>query len=473
MKIKHHLSGFFLLLLWLAPMTATMAVTVSSIVPLNYRMVDAEYSKSLNKIISVSVNPARLHSYDPVTNTVSYVDLPLAPSSVSISPDGLFAAVGHNTRISYVDLKTVALLKTVSVTTDVLDVVLAGNGFAYAFPRADQWVNIHSVNLNTGQETLGSGIRAGTLAKLHPNGKAIYGANNGLSPDNIEKYGIDNSGNATIFSQSPYWGNFAMCGNLWLSEDGLSIFTACGNVFKSSSVKAEDMLYNGKFSNTNSVKFAAHSQKASQVVVIPGTNDTTVQIYDANYFSLQDSKTLPNFSVNAQNYLAHGRFVFYNADSTKFFAVVQADSASGLVNDFGIVSYSSGVACDALAPESDCDSDGIVNKNDDCILVANKPRGGRLTQLDSDGDHYGNVCDPDLNNDNVVDGRDFSQWLGNTVETSAWLSKCRGLLYSQPSDFNGDCKVDKLDANVIIQFLFKKPGPSCIDLPANLRGSGC
>jgi hypothetical protein len=448
---------------------------IPSVVPLSYRIVDAEYSKSLNRIISVSANPSRLHSYDPIKNVDTYVNLSLSPSSVSVSPDGLFAAIGHDARISYVDLQNGKLIKNIPVTTDVFDLVLPGNGFVYAFPMADQWVDIHSVNIKTGKETLGGSgfIREGTVAKLHPNGQYMYGANNGLSPSDIEKYGIGKDGSVSLLYDSPYHGDFDMCGNLWISEDGLRIFTACGNVFRSSTVKSDDMTYNGKLSNTNSVQFLSHSKKAKNVVVIPDV-DTTIQTYNYNYLTLQNKKTLPKFTVGNANYAAHGRFVFHNSDSSKFFVIVQADQSSGMLNDFGVVSYNTGLApCSASSANADCDSDGILNKNDNCILVPNKLRAGTTSQLDSDTDHYGNFCDADLNNDYLVNGKDFSLWLGDTPETSSWLSKCGGALYNETSDFNGDCKIDIADSNIIMKFLFKKPGPSCIDLPVSQRGGQC
>jgi len=62
----------------------------------------------------------------------------------------------HSAYVSHVDLETAAVLRTWPVSADVGDVVLAGNGYAYAFPRVDQWVDIHSVTLTTGAESGGS-----------------------------------------------------------------------------------------------------------------------------------------------------------------------------------------------------------------------------------------------------------------------------------------------------------------------------
>ncbi|MGB7931203.1 MAG: hypothetical protein WCH04_03110, partial [Gammaproteobacteria bacterium] len=207
---------------------------------LNFQVIDAEYSNQLDRIVMVATNPNTLHVLDPVSGSDVSVALPLSPTSVSIGPDGQFAAVGHDGYFSYIDLSQGQLLSTYSVSTDVLDIVLAGNGYVYAFPRQDQWENIRCIELATGNETLHTGnfVYAGTLARLHPNGTDIYGADNGLSPSDIEKYSIA-GGTAQYLYDSPYHGTYAMGGELWFTEDGSRIFTRSGNVFRSSSAQAQ------------------------------------------------------------------------------------------------------------------------------------------------------------------------------------------------------------------------------------------
>jgi hypothetical protein len=106
----------------------SLAEPNASIAPLNHRVLDAEYSKQLDRIVTVSATPLnQLHVVNPLTGASVAVDLPLAPACVSVGPDGLFAAVGHNGWISYINLSTHALIKTLPVSTDVVDIVLAGS----------------------------------------------------------------------------------------------------------------------------------------------------------------------------------------------------------------------------------------------------------------------------------------------------------------------------------------------------------
>lgn len=41
----------------------------------------------------IATIPNQVHIFDPVTNVDTTVDLPLSPTSISVSPDGLYAAV--------------------------------------------------------------------------------------------------------------------------------------------------------------------------------------------------------------------------------------------------------------------------------------------------------------------------------------------------------------------------------------------
>ncbi|MEN8763507.1 MAG: thrombospondin type 3 repeat-containing protein, partial [Thiogranum sp.] len=107
----------------------------------------------------------------------------------------------------------------------------------------------------------------------------------------------------------------------------------------------------------------------------------------------------------------------------------------------------------------DADSDGIPDSSDNCILVANGPlipdAGGNI-QLDTDGDGYGNICDPDFDQNGVVTLVDF-----------AILFDVFGSSTAPDQDLNGNGVVDPTDLSILKTYLAQElpPGPSCIDLP--------
>ena len=244
------------------------------------------------------------------------------------------------------NLATLAVTRVYAVSADVIDVILPGNGYVYAFPRVDQWESIRTIALATGAETNSgsSSIYAGTRARLHPSGKYIYGADNGISPSDFEKYDI-RSGTATVMYDSPYHGDYAFGGDVWASEDGLRLFARSGNVFRSSEVKAEDMLYAGKLSGMTTVQWVTESSAAERVFAVPGASWDTpgaseLRVYGREFLALQVAVPLPRFQVPGVGaFRSGGRFVFVSKDGTKAYVLLQADGASGMAQDWGWAVY--------------------------------------------------------------------------------------------------------------------------------------
>ncbi|MFK8030034.1 MAG: S8 family serine peptidase [Gammaproteobacteria bacterium] len=101
-----------------------------------------------------------------------------------------------------------------------------------------------------------------------------------------------------------------------------------------------------------------------------------------------------------------------------------------------------------LPPLPDQDNDGIPDATDNCLIVAN------TDQRDTDDDGYGNICDPDLNNDLLV----------NVID----LGILRSVFFTNDpdADFNGDGVVNVVDLGIMRTFFFSPPGPSEVGTPA-------
>jgi chitinase len=258
--------------------------------------------------------------------------------------------VGHDAHISYIDLRKGQVIKTLDVTADVHDVVLADNGWVYASPKQDQWEKLRAVEIatNTEVQSTGNSIRAGSVYKLHPGGQSLYGADRGLSPSDIEK--IDISAGAPAYAyDSPYHGDYPMCGDLWLSEDGQRIFTACGNVFRTSSNREKDMTYNGKLSRLTRIQHIVHSSQAQRILALPKADrrgskenlaENSLVIFEYETLNTEAIITLPDFVVNNNSYASQGRFVFINSIGSEYYVIVEADEESGLLHGFGLIKQS-------------------------------------------------------------------------------------------------------------------------------------
>lgn len=317
---------------------------VLSRVTLPHDVIDAEFSKALNKVVMVGSYPVNaLYVYDVATGIERQQSLNRVPTAVSISPDGLTAAVGHDALITIVELSTIGLPGAptpvlLNVSTVVFDIVLDGNGYVHALPLFDQWVEIHTVHIASNTEALSTGasLRAGSYGRLHPSGNYIYAANNGLSPDDIEKWDI-RQGAAAWAYDSPYHGDFGMCGNLWFNEPGTTIYTACGNTFRASEVRAEDMVYAGRIelSVLNTVPYLIRALSQSEAVgeialieydlyrceiaVWTGPCYHHLALYEDTFLNRQAVYALGPLTINGTAYSQRGLFVFHDAGgATKY-----------------------------------------------------------------------------------------------------------------------------------------------------------
>lgn len=91
--------------------------------------------------------------------------------------------------------------------------------------------------------------------------------------------------------------------------------------------------------------------------------------------------------------------------------------------------------------DQDVDNDGVPDNSDNCQNAPNPD------QRDTDGDGFGNGCDPDLNNDcdvNIVD-----------------LGILRTVFFSndEEADFNADGQVNVVDLGIMRTYFFGLPGP--------------
>jgi len=90
----------------------------------------------------------------------------------------------------------------------------------------------------------------------------------------------------------------------------------------------------------------------------------------------------------------------------------------------------------------DTDNDGIADYKDNCTLVSNP------NQRNTDNDLFGNFCDPDFNQNNVVDPLDLNNL------------KSKLMRPSPDHDLNGNGIVDPIDLNILKSYLGRAPGPS-------------
>lgn len=336
--------------------TDTIPVRISNFkenkIKLTEDIVDVTYSRLKNALVYVSSNPLALYYYDVALDNAVKIDLTYMPTSVGLSKNGEFAVVGHDAHVTYVDLVNKKVLKTIDVPGKIADIVLADNGWAYGSP-ADYTGYLHCINLTEGYVVPHTGYTTSAYGKiiLDITGKYIYLANNGVSPSDLEKYGIQND-TAKLLYDSPYHGDYRIDGDLWLSEDGNRIFTRGGSVFKTSEEKSLDMTYNGEldlYGENNyiltSVFGLDHNANTQKVYLIAAEGYDVPKlpylfIHNYDNLLLSEKVNLEKYITKDGNgggayYEPDPRFVFSNTSGDEVYVITKAYE-SGLLYEWAI-----------------------------------------------------------------------------------------------------------------------------------------
>ena len=284
---------------------------------LNFKIVDAQYSPQLNRVVMISTNPNQLHVYDAIAKLDSVVSLPVAPLSLSVAPSGLHAAIGHDAWVSYVSLSPVAVIKTIPVGYVATSVLLGLGDYAYTLPN--RWVRIS--NGLDGRRPNSSDPYYGVRARIHPNGQVAYAVNGSL----YEKYDV-----TTVPPNDAGHTGVSGCSSFWYANAGNRLIDSCGSVYDidgkldSASMKLAGKLARPEY-NASYIGAADHVPGRPIAAVrnydsYSGTPDL-LALYDASSLAPAGSVPMGATTIGNGTYGNRVRYLFYTPDGTRLTAV--------------------------------------------------------------------------------------------------------------------------------------------------------
>lgn len=161
--------------------------------------------------------------------------------------------------------------------------------------------------------------------------------------------------------------------------------------------------------------------------------------------------TVPAFSEGDEAFLLFGKGVSQEAlDAASAWVedVLIPDCSDRGDNDGdGLVDFPQDLQCataESRHEDADSDADGIADTFDNCVVDAN------ADQRDTDADGFGNACDPDLDDNGVVNFAD--------------LARLRAVFFTADlhADLDGNGAVNFADLARLRRFFFQAPGPSAL-----------
>ncbi len=291
---------------------------------------DAVFSRDRGEIIFVSTAPRSISRLNPVTNQLTSLNLNLVPLCVAVSYDGKKAVVGCDARVIVVDIENMTILNSYPIDGKAVNITYAPNDFAYIIPEKNGFVNLKELNLKTGivkdnQQI----IYTGSVGRLHPNGKWLYVADNSVSPTDVRKFTLADSGESTYLYDSPYHGDYNIGRGVWYTENGQKMLT--GDVFlQCSSNASQDLKYMGSIQlpvvnqYKSQIWTAQHSAKNNvfYVSLIYQYNEIKlidqIYVYDSESFDLINTLPLEAFTNENGNDLSPQPRFLFTTDNTLY-----------------------------------------------------------------------------------------------------------------------------------------------------------
>ncbi|MGC2661365.1 MAG: BACON domain-containing protein [Bryobacteraceae bacterium] len=379
------------------------AVVSAQTVPLSFNPIAAQYSSALDRVVMISSSPNLLHIYDPATNNDVTVALGSTPILVSVSPDGLHAAVGAASGSYYVDLKAGTVVSTypTGVGSGSGSVLLSNTGLLILEVAAADPFNTAAalyVDLGSRQSTTITSIPGLTLT-----GAGVDPANGQIDLTNADEfYRLAVNGSAISLTAWPYRNGPLAWGSVWFSQDGSRVYAGNGVVVNSSTNSAEDMTYVSNVQAGYVLQALADSTTRAQVAYImqlnseatPPTDDMHVALLNSPSLTPAGSLSLTPFTVGSTAFAAHGRFLFFRSDSSNLYVINQADPTSGLTNNYEIqtIALNEAPDCAATVDTTSVNDSGngalytvnvttgtncafVANSDDPWITIASGPNG--------------------------------------------------------------------------------------------------
>lgn len=235
-----------------------------------------------------------------------------APATdVAVTPDGLYAIIGHDRLLSYVEMSGPSIVRTVPLPVKVHDIVVDADGFAFIFPDAGSQDDIYTVELATGQVTASSdpAFTTRSRAVISEDGNALFAVSPDLTLKWLQRYNVA-ADNRVTAQQPRTLLRTNDCADLWSGLSGPHLLTRCGEQLRvTTGVDATSL---SMLDTPDRIFHASASPFTRQWAVIGDTTAHFVYLIDADTGDVTTPLRLPleldrNFVSSSPTYAFSGQ----------------------------------------------------------------------------------------------------------------------------------------------------------------------
>jgi hypothetical protein len=293
---------------------------------------DAQFDKLADRLYLSTRHPNRLMIYDAKNRTALHeISLPNAPTCFSISGDGRKIAVGHEGKISLINMSSLQVERVMEVDNIVYDIEWGdGDWCCYTPGTVVQHCNLNWINLVSGErdespDNMSTSLYGGSIIKKIPNQDYIVATRLHLSPSGIIVFNSQTREYVNYFHES--------IDQFWFSADGTYLFDSYNNIYKTSAMPAQTEITpvaQLKLEQHIYAKWIDHNPATKSLWVLRNnyfydnefkvwqleTDDYTIVntfIYDEYYLTTIDGEH--------KEYPVTAHYVFANSDDTEIIVI--------------------------------------------------------------------------------------------------------------------------------------------------------
>lgn len=300
---------------------------------LDGNITDARYDRVNDLLILVQNDPDLVKIINPETGEFETVELSMKPTSLSVSFDGKYAAIGHLGWFTLLNLQTLEIENIYHVAIEVLNLIIAPNNWVYLY--SDEFLGqIMSFDLEN--ELIAGSFESNIPVKskgavIHPSGNYIYLPG---WPEMLVRHSIADG--PAVFSGISALTDYHDCTHLWISDDGERLFTNRNHVINTHYSAYSNFNYAGTLEGGPRIITALdHHSGTGKIALVRCVGGATITCSDLiilndHSLKIEQELEIPRYMVPITGQFIFrklsGRYGFFNSDGTRFYLLAHPDS---------------------------------------------------------------------------------------------------------------------------------------------------